>query len=113
MRICPQITVTKDEEYLRYYLLEGTSNDLLIMPKYWRYSTPPEERGIVKPIVKVPLCLERAVPSYEVIAPSLEDAMAIVNYIATTIAKDADYVYIRVLTSEIEAKVSFAEGVEV
>jgi hypothetical protein len=113
MKICPQVTVSKGEEYLRYYLLEGMSNDLLIMPRYWSYSTPPEERGIVKPIERPLPCLEQRAPSYEVIAPSLEDAVATVNYIATAIARDTDYAYVRVLAPETETKASFAEGVEV
>jgi hypothetical protein len=113
MRICPQVTVSKDEEYLRYYLLEGASNDLLIMPRYWSYSTPPEERGVVKSIERPLPCLEQRVPTYEVIASSLEDAVATVNYIATTIARGFDYAYVRVLAPETEGKASFAEGVEV
>jgi hypothetical protein len=106
-----QITTVKEEEYLRYYLTMGMSNDVYIMPKYWVYETPPEQRGLIRRITKPLPCIDRPMPAYEVVARSLDDAVATVNYLATVLEKGSDRVYVRVLTPETEAKVSFAEGV--
>jgi hypothetical protein len=107
---CMQITTVKDEGYLRYYLSTGMSNDVYIMPKYWVYETPPEQRGLIRRVVRTPPCLDKPMPAYEVVAKSLDDAVATVNYLATAMERDSDRVYVRVLAPETEAKVSFAEG---
>jgi hypothetical protein len=101
----------KEEEYLRYYLSMGMSNDVYIMPAFWVYKTPPEQRGLVRQIVRSLPCAEERVPAYEVVASRLDDALSTVNYLATVLEKDSELVYVRVLAPETEAKVSFAEGV--
>jgi hypothetical protein len=108
LSVCPQLTTVKDEEDLRYYLTTGPAKDILIMPEFWRYSTPPEPRGAIRPIERPLACLEEDIPRYEVVAASLDDAVAAVNYIATTVA--AERVYVRVLAPETRGRVAYAEG---
>ncbi len=110
-RVCIQMTTVKEEGYLRYYLTMGMSNDVYIMPKYWVYETPPEQKGLIRRITRPLPCIRKGVPAYEVVASSLDDAIATVNYLATVIERDAWQVYVRVLAPETEAKESFAEGV--
>jgi hypothetical protein len=109
-RVCMQMTTVKDEDYLRYYLTEGMSNDVYILPRYWIYKTPPEQRGLIRRILRSLPCVDERVPAYEVVASNLDDAIATVNYLATVTERDARRVYVRVLVPETEAKVSFAEG---
>jgi hypothetical protein len=108
---CLQLTTVKDEDYLRYYLSEGMSNDVYIMPRYWVYKTPPEQKGLIKKITRPLPCIDEHVPAYEIVASSLDDAIATVNHLATVTEKDARRVYVRVLAPETEVKMSFAEGV--
>jgi len=108
---CLQITTVKDEGYLRYYLTMGMSNDVYIMPGLWVYETPPGQRGLIRRIARPLPCIEERVPTYEVVAKSLDDAVATVNYLATVTEKGSELVYVRVLAPETEAKVSFAEGI--
>jgi hypothetical protein len=112
-RACLQLTTVKQEDYLRYYLTMGMSNDVYIMPRYWVYRTPPEQKGLIRRITRPLPCIREGVPAYEVVASNLDDAIATVNYLATVTEKDAKRVYIRVLVPETEAKMSFAEGVTV
>jgi hypothetical protein len=86
------------------------SNDVYIMPRYWVYNTPPEQKGLIRRITRPLPCIREGVPAYEVVASSLDDAIATVNYLATVTERDARRVYVRVLVPETEAKVSFAEG---
>jgi hypothetical protein len=109
-RACAQLTTVKQEDYLRYYLTMGMSNDVYIMPKYWIYETPPEQKGVIRQITRPLSCIREGVPAYEVVAPNLNDAIATVNYLATVTEKDAMRVYVKVLVPETEAKMSFAEG---
>jgi hypothetical protein len=109
-RACLQLTTVKQEDYLRYYLTQGMSNDVYIMPRYWVYKTPPEQKGVIRRITRRLPCISEDVPAYEVVAPSLNDAIATVNYLATVTEKDARRVYVRVLVPETEVKMSFAEG---
>ena len=111
MAECLQITTVKDEGYLRYYLSMGMSNDVYIMPDLWVYETPPEQRALIRRVVRAPPCLDKPIPAYEVVAQSLDDAIAAVNYLATVLEKGSELVYVRVLAPETEAKVSFAEGI--
>jgi hypothetical protein len=110
-RACLQLTTVKDEDYLRYYLTEGMSNDVYIMPRYWTYKTPPEQKGLIRRIQRSLPCVGEGVPAYDIVASSLDDAIATVNYLATVTEKDARRVYVRVLAPETEVKMSFAEGV--
>jgi hypothetical protein len=107
---CLQLTTVKDEDYLRYYLTMGMSNDVYIMPRYWVYRTPPEQRGLIRRIVRRLPCVKEGTPAYDVVASSLDDAIATVNHLATVSERDAKRVYIRVLVPETEVKMSFAEG---
>jgi adenosylcobinamide amidohydrolase len=109
-RACVQLTTVKQEDYLRYYLTTGMSNDVYIMPKHWVYETPPEQKGLIRRITRPLPCADKRVPAYEVVASSLDDAIATVNYLATVTEKDTDRIYVRVLAPETEAKMSFAEG---
>jgi hypothetical protein len=109
-RACTQLTTVKDEDYLRYYLTMGMSNDVYIMPDLWVYKTPPEQKGVIRRITRPLPCVRKGVPAYEVVASSLDDAIATVNYLATVTEKDARRVYVRVLVPETKAKMSFAEG---
>jgi hypothetical protein len=109
-RACLQLTTVKEEGYLRYYLTEGMSNDVYIMPDLWVYETPPEQKGLIRRILRPLPCADKRIPAYEVVASNLDDAIATVNYLATVIERDARRVYVRVLAPETEAKMSFAEG---
>jgi hypothetical protein len=109
-RACLQLTTVKQEDYLRYYLTTGMSNDVYMMPRYWVYKTPPEQRGLIRRVLRPLPCIREGTPAYEVVAKSLDDAIATVNYLATVIERDALRVYVRVLAPETEAKMSFAEG---
>jgi hypothetical protein len=104
-----QITTVKDEEYLRYYLTMGMSNDVYIMPRYWVYTTP-EQRGLIRRVLRPLPCADERVPAYEVVASNIDDAIATVNYLATVTERGAPRIYVRVLAPETEAKMSFAEG---
>ena len=108
-RACTQLTTVKDEDYLRYYLTMGMSNDVYIMPDRWVYKTPPQ-KGAIKRITRPLPCIREGVPAYEVVASSLDDAIATVNYLATVTEKNARQVYVKVLVPETEAKMSLAEG---
>jgi len=88
----------------------GMSNDVYIMPDFWVYETPPEQKGLIRRITRPLPCIREGVPAYEVVARSLDDAIATVNYLVTVLEKDSKRVYVRVLAPETEAKVSFAEG---
>jgi hypothetical protein len=107
---CVQLTTVKDEDYLRYYLTRGMSNDVYIMPDHWVYRTPPEQKGVIRRITRPLPCIDKRVPAYEIVASNLDDAIATVNYLATVTEKDTWRVYIRVLVPETEVKMSFAEG---
>jgi hypothetical protein len=103
----------KSEEELR----ASRFRDGMVSVPHWQYTTPPREAAAVREIAVKPPCFPRMLdaPMYEVIAASLDDAVATVNSLvekARGMGRRAPLlIYVRLLCPETQFKPDSAEGV--
>jgi hypothetical protein len=113
LRICVGIPVLKSEAELR----ASAFRDGLVSVLHWQYTTPPREAAAVSEITVKPPCFPRMldVPMYDVVAASMDDAVATVNSLverARGMGRRAPhFVYVRILCPETQFKPDSAEGV--